>query len=183
MGYYERNSPNFKSKCLFTIFFVGILFLFARYVKYSFEEKSIWVNILATAIFLINFVSLELIYVKNACNLRLDNMQVKIMQGNLKAVFYFADEWASALIVGYIWFYNYWSYNIFPTMKCISLVYSLLIGIIPSVICFIIVMRNVGMTKARILCFFRIMVYDTIVYMGIVLHAGILWSVMKNGWN
>ncbi len=183
MGYYECSSPSFKSKCLFTVFFVGILTLFGWYVKFSFEVKNVWVNTLGIAIFLINFACLELIYVKNASNLCLKKMQVKIMQGDLKSVFYFADEWASALMVGYIWFFNYWGYNFFSAIKYYSLICSLLIGIILPLICFTLIMRNVGVTKARIVSFFRIIIYDTIVYMGIVFHVVVLWCMGKSGWN
>lgn len=173
--YDDSNSPNFKSKCLFTFFFIGILILFRWYVKASVEMNNIWFNFIGTLVFLINFIFIELVFVKNACRLHLNKFRVKVMQGNFKSVFYFADVWASALIAAYIWFFNYWGYSYLGSIKLSYLICSLLISIIPSVICFGLVLHNVGETRTRIASFFRIIIYDTIVYMGIVFHMVALW--------
>ncbi len=173
--YNDSNSPNFKSKCLFTIFFIGILISFRWYAKVSVEMNNIWFNFIGTLVFLINFVCTELIFVKNARRLHLNKTRAKVMQGNFKSVFYFANVWASALIAAYIWFFNYWAYSYFEAIKLSYLICSLLISIIPSVICFGLVLHNVGETRTRIASFFRIIIYDTIVYMGIVFHMVALW--------
>lgn len=177
--YDNSNSPNFKSKCLFTIFFIGILIIFRWYVKASVEMNNIWFNFVGTLIFLINFVCTELLFVKNVCRLHLDKTHAKIMQGNFKSVFYFADVWASAFIAAYICFFNYWGYSYFGSIKLSYLICALLIGIIPSVICFGLVLYKIGETRARIVSLFRIMIYDSIVYMGIAFHVIVLVSMSK----
>lgn len=55
--YDDSNSPNFKSKCLFTFFFIGILILFRWYVKASVEMNNIWINFIGTLVFLMVIVN------------------------------------------------------------------------------------------------------------------------------
>lgn len=171
--HYHRipSRPNLKSGCIFTVGFIGLCILFCIYIVSSFVIRGNWISILGTMVFLMDFAATEIFYVRTICRRRSEQMQIDIMQGRPRAVILYANMWFCPLVVWFIWMMNC------KVMSCVKLPYligSIAIGLIPSVITFCIVLRNRAQMRIILLSIFRIILYETIAYTGVILHIILL---------
>lgn len=172
-GFFEddRRSMTWKGMVLLFPLIILFLFLFGGTYYYAMMMECVWFMLLDVIAFTLNFIVLETVFMKNACEERLDDFQEESRIGKFPAVLYEADLFSCIIFIGYLIFFSY-DYYKGHGLTGPAGIYAA--GIFLPVTYMILILRNASEFKTKLISIFRILILDTIVYICCMMHICIL---------
>lgn len=177
-GFFEddRRSMTWKGILLIFPFVLFFLCLFGGTYLYAMQTKRIWLILIDAIAITLNYILLETIFMKNACEDRLDVWQEEIRRGNFPAVVYEADVWSCIIIIGYLVLFCYDYYKEYGFIGPIGIYAG---GVLLPVIYVILILRNARELKTKLVSIFRVLVLDIIIDTCCIMHICIIINWMK----